>query len=250
MSEPTLVTGGAKRLGKAVVERLAAKRAPVVIHANSSRADADGLAAQIRANGGTAAVVTADLADLAAVDGLIEAAGREIGAPVRRLVNCAAIFEHDLLETFDPGLLQSHMAINVAAPLRLIQRLVEALPAGQRGVVVNFLDFKLASPYADHLSYTLSKYALAGATEILARQLAARVRVNAVAPGYILPAPGQAEADFERLHPQNPLGVGATAEHIAAAVEFLLDTPSVSGQTIYVDSGLRFLCLEKDFTFR
>ena len=91
--------------------------------------------------------------------------------------------------------------------------------------MVNFLDFKLANPYPDHFSYTLSKYALAGATELLARALAPRVRVNAVAPGYVLPAPGQSEEDYKRLHAQTPLEYGPTAEDIAHAVRFLIESP-------------------------
>jgi len=247
---PTLVTGGARRLGKATAERLAAGGTPVVIHANASRTEAEALAGAIRAAGGQAGVAVADLADEAALDRLVESAAEAIGAPIRNLVNCAAIFEHDRLESFNPDLLRAHASVNVVAPLRLMQRFSGALPEGARGAVVNFLDFKLASPYPDHLSYTLSKYALSGATDMLARQLAPRVRVNAVAPGYVLPSPGQDEADFARLHRQNPLELGATAEHIAAAVEFLLATPSITGQTIYVDSGLRFLCHDQDFAFR
>lgn len=247
---PTLITGGAKRLGKAVAERLAAAGHPVVIHANASMEDAEALVAEFRAAGGKAALVQADLGVAASLETLVERASEALGAPVLNLVNCAAIFEHDRLESFDPKLLDWHMQINVAAPLRLIQALAGAMPKGRRGCVVNFLDFKLASPYPDHLSYTLSKYALAGATDMLARQLAPSLRVNAIAPGYVLPSPGQAVKDFNRLHRQNPLELGATDGHIAAAAQFLLETPSITGQTIYVDSGLRFLCHEQDFAFR
>ena len=135
-------------------------------------------------------------------------------------MNCAAIFEHDTIDTFSQELLERHIALNAMTPAMLAREFAEALPEGARGVVVNFLDFKLANPYPDHFSYTLSKYALAGATELLARALAPRVRVNAVAPGYVLPAPGQAEADFERLHDDTPLGIGPTPEHVAHAVAF------------------------------
>ena len=109
---------------------------------------------------------------------------------------------------------------------------------------------KLAAPYADHFSYTLSKYALSGASELAARALAPRVRVNAVASGYVLPSPGQSEEDFRRLHPQTPLGRGTTPQDVATAVLFLLENEAVTGQTIYLDSGLRFAPADRDFMFR
>jgi NAD(P)-dependent dehydrogenase (short-subunit alcohol dehydrogenase family) len=114
---------------------------------------------------------------------------------------------------------------------------------------VNFLDFKLASPYPDHFSYTLSKYALSGATDLLARALAPRVRVNAVAPGYVLPALGQSDADFQRLHDDTPLKRGPTPEDIAGAVRFLIENEAVTGQTIYVDGGRRFQSFDRDMGF-
>ena len=91
---------------------------------------------------------------------------------------------------------------------------------------------------------------IAGATEMMARALAPRVRVNAVAPGYVLPAPGQPAADHARLHAQNPLAHGVTAEEVASAALFLLTNKAVTGQTIFVDSGLRFQSHDRDFAFR
>lgn len=247
---PTLVTGGARRLGKAVVERLASAGVPVVIHARASGAQAEQLASLIRAEGGQAAVAIADLDDPPAAGQLISQAAEAIGAPLTGLINCAAIFEHDTLDTFDPALLQRHIEINTASVISLIRCFAAQLAPAARGSVINFLDFKLASPYPDHFSYTLSKYALAGAGEMLARSLAPRIRVNAISPGFVLPGPGQSEEDFARLHAQTPLQIGATTEHIADAALFLMGTPSITGQTIYIDSGLRFLTHERDFLFR
>jgi NAD(P)-dependent dehydrogenase (short-subunit alcohol dehydrogenase family) len=134
-------------------------------------------------------------------------------------------------------------------PSLLAREFAEALPEHARGAIVNFLDFKLASPYPDHFSYTLSKYALAGATELLARALAPRVRVNAVAPGYVLPAPGQSDVDFQRLHADTPLDYGPTPEDVARAARFLIENEAVTGQTIYVDAGRRFRSFERDMGF-
>jgi NAD(P)-dependent dehydrogenase (short-subunit alcohol dehydrogenase family) len=242
-----LVTGGAKRLGRAVAVKAAACGWNVAIHHHTSRDKAALVAAEIVASGGAEVRVEADLEH--AAHNLVADAGARAGAPMRALVNCAAIFEHDVVETFTPERAARHMQINAFAPVTLAQTLAAQLPEGATGAVVNFLDFKLAQPYPDHLSYTLSKYALAGATEMLARSLAPHVRVNAVAPGYVLPAPGQPDTDFARLHPQTPLARGATAEDVAAAALYLLEAASVTGQTIYVDAGLRFLSRERDLSF-
>ena len=151
--------------------------------------------------------------------------------------------------TLSADLFQKQMALNALTPALLARAFASALEEGVEGCVVNFLDFKLATPYPDHFSYTMSKFALAGATEMMARALAPRVRVNAVAPGYVLPAPGQAEADFARLHDDTPLARGPNPEDVAGAVRFLIENRAVTGQTIYVDSGRRFRAYERDMAF-
>ena len=251
-----LVTGGARRLGRAVALEAAAQGWNVVVHYNASRGDADETVRLIGDLGARAAALEADLSDPSQSDVVIAraraAAGADAGAdaPIRALVNCAAIFEWDDAATFTPEAFRRHMEINALAPTALSLAFARSLEGDARGAVVNFLDFKLASPYPDHLSYTLSKYALAGATEMLARALAPRVRVNAVAPGYVLPAPGQPAADHARLHAQNPLAHGVTAAEVASAAVFLLTNEAVTGQTVFVDSGLRFQSHDRDFAFR
>lgn len=244
-----LVTGAGQRLGRAVTLDLAHHGWDVVIHYRQSSAEADEVAAAARQAGAKAVTVGADLADPAERSGVVASAVRAAGAPLSALVNCAAIFEHDTIDTLSEAALQKHMAINALTPSMLSREFAESLPEDARGVIVNFLDFKLASPYPDHFSYTLSKYALAGATELLARALAPRVRVNAVAPGYVLPAPGQSEEDWKRLHDDTPLNVGPTPEHIANAVRFLIENDVITGQTIYVDAGRRFRTYERDMGF-
>jgi NAD(P)-dependent dehydrogenase (short-subunit alcohol dehydrogenase family) len=244
-----LVTGAGKRLGRACALRLAAEGFGIAAHFNASAAEAESLVAEVRAAGGDAYALPADLADAEAAHSLV---GRFAGAgasPITALVNCASIFDHDTLETLTPTAFQRAMTVNALAPILLMQSMASALPTDRSGVIVNFLDFKLAQPYPDHFSYTLSKYALMGAGELAARGLAPRIRVNAVAPGYVLPAPGQDEADFNRLHAQTPLGRGATADDVAEAVALLVTNQALTAQTIYVDSGLRFRSLERDFSF-
>jgi len=194
-------------------------------------------------------LVRADLSDAVERHALIGRAVEAAQAPLEALVNCAAIFEHDTIDTLSAETLAKHIEINTLTPSVLSREFAEALPEDARGVVVNFLDFKLASPYPDHFSYTLSKYALSGATDLLARALAPRVRVNAVAPGYVLPAPGQPQADYERLHAETPLHYGPTPEDVARSVRFLIENPAVTGQTIYVDAGRRFVSFERDMGF-
>jgi hypothetical protein len=244
-----LVTGGAQRLGRAVALGLASHGWGVVVHYRKSAQEAEAVAAKARASGGAAAVARADLDDPAERGALIGEATRAAGASLSALVNCAAMFEHDTIETLSETLLQRHMTTNALTPSLLARDFAHALPEGERGVVVNFLDFKLASPYPDHFSYTLSKYALSGATDLLARALAPNVRVNAVAPGYVLAAPGQSDEDYKRLHADTPLARGPMPDDIGHAVRFLIENEAVTGQTIYVDGGRRFRSYDRDMGF-
>jgi NAD(P)-dependent dehydrogenase (short-subunit alcohol dehydrogenase family) len=244
-----LITGGGRRLGRAVALGLAYAGWGVVVHYRQSQKEAEAVVAEAKASGGAAAAVCANLEDAAERHHLISQAQEAASAPLHALVNCAAIFEHDTIDTLTEATLQHHMALNALTPALLTREFAEALPEGARGCVVNFLDFKLASPYPDHFSYTLSKYALAGATELLARALAPRVRVNAVAPGYVLPAPGQSEADYRRLHDDTPLARGPAPEDVAGATLFLIENEAVTGQTIFVDAGRRFRSHDRDMGF-
>lgn len=244
-----LITGTGQRLGRAVALDLGKHGWGVAVHYRRSSMEADTVAAEIRSQGGKAVTVRADLADAGERGALIGEATHAARASITALVNCAAMFEHDTIDTLSLEALERHMALNAFTPAVLAREFAEALPDGKHGAVVNFLDFKLASPYPDHFSYTLSKYALSGATDLLARALAPRVRVNAVAPGYVLPAPGQSEADYKRLHNDTPLERGPTPEDIAHAVRFLLENDAVTGQTVFVDGGRRFRSFERDMGF-
>lgn len=244
-----LVTGAGQRLGRAVALGLAQAHWGVVLHYRGSAPEAEHAATLARAHSGGAVTIKADLNNPAERHALITHATQAAGAPLQGLVNCAAIFEHDVIDTITEAALDRHMAINTYTPAVLAREFAEALPDNMTGAVVNFLDFKLASPYPDHFSYTLSKYALSGATDLLARALAPRVRVNAVAPGYVLPAPGQSDEDWKRLHDDTPLERGPTPEDIASAARFLLENEAVTGQTIYVDGGRRFESFDRDMGF-
>ena len=240
MSRTVLVTGGARRLGAAIARACAAAGWRVVVHYGSSRREAEALAREI---GG----VTVQ-GDLRTVDDLFARALDAAGGPIAGLVNSASRFEEDRPEAIDPALAADLYAVNCTAPARLASALA-AQPGLAAGAVVNLLDQKLANPNPDFFSYSLTKYALAGATEMMAMAFAPRVRVNAVAPGLTLPSGDQSAKDFARVARENLLQRPVGAEQVAAAVVWLLEAPSVTGQTIHVDSGQRFMRRDGDVMF-
>ena len=243
MSRTVLVTGGAKRLGAAIARACAGAGWRVVIHYGGSQDEARALAAEI-----DGVTVGGDLGDSAAIDPLFARAIDAAGGPIHALVNSASRFEEDRPEAIDPMLAARLYAINCTAPALLAAALA-AQPGLETGAVVNLLDQKLANPNPDFFSYSLTKYALAGATEMMAMAFAPRVRVNAVAPGLTLPSGDQSAADFADVARENLLRRAVGADQVAAAVVYLLAAPSVTGQTLYVDSGQRFLKRDSDVMF-
>ena len=239
-----LVTGGAKRLGAAIVRRLAADGHRVVIHYGRSAAEAETLATEV----GAAVVVHGDLSDSGTIDAVFARACDVAGGVIEGLVNCASRFDYDAPPRLDPVLLASLYAINLAAPVLLATAL--ARQAGLReGAVVNVLDQKVANLNPDFFSYTCAKIALEGATTMLAQALAPRVRVNAVSPGLTLPSGDQSAAAFDRVARANLLRRPVGAEAVADAVAYLLGAQSVTGQNLFVDCGQRFLKRDGDVMF-
>jgi NAD(P)-dependent dehydrogenase (short-subunit alcohol dehydrogenase family) len=228
-----LITGGSRRIGRAVTLALAAAGYAVVLHANRSRAEAQRLAAEIKGQGGRANVVPGDLADAQAVVRLVPAAAAF--GPLTLLVNSAAEFEPDEIATLTRDRFERTMAVNLAAPLFLTQAFAAQAPDG--AAIVNVLDQRVLKPTPRFLSYTLSKSALHVATTTLAQALAPRIRVNAVAPGPTLPSPRQSDAEFAAQAGSLPLTQGPTPQDIAAAVVYLAGATSVTGVTIPVDGG-------------
>jgi len=235
-----LVTGGARRLGAAIVRALAGAGHRVVIHYGTSRDQAEALAAEL--DGET---VAGDLADPASIHDLFARACA--GGPIDALVNSASAFEYDAPGTIDPALAARLYAINCTAPAMLAAALAGQ---GREGAVVNLLDQKLANPNPDFFSYTLSKAALAQATVLMAQAFAPRVRVNAVAPGLTLPSGDQSEAEFAGVARANLLRRPVGAERVADAVVYLLGAESVTGQTLFVDAGQRFIRRDRDVMFQ
>ena len=237
-----IVTGGAKRIGAAIVRALSADGWHVLIHCHRSRAEAEALGAEL----GQASVIAADLADPAAADAIM--AGLDGLPPPRLLVNNASRFVYDSVDDFTPEGWEAHHKVNLRAPA-LLSRAFAARVDGP-GLVVNLLDAKLSQPNPDFFTYTLSKMGLAGLTELLARAFAERgVRVCGIAPSVTLVSGPQSRANFDQVHGLNALGRGVDVEEIVAALRFVVATPTLRGQTITLDGGQRFLALPRDVQF-
>lgn len=244
-----LVTGAARRVGRAIALDLARHGRDIALHCHHSNDEAAATAAELRALGARCEVLAADLADEADARALVPRAVERLGA-LDAVVNNASLFEHDDVQAFGYATMERHWRANTGAPILLAQALHAHVAArGAQGCVVNLLDQKLWNPNPDHLSYTLSKAALESATTLLAMALAPRVRVAGVAPGVTLPSGPMNEAEFARAHRMTPLERSSTPEDIAQAVRFVLDAPAVTGTTILVDGGQHLAAQPRDVFF-
>lgn len=238
MSVPktALVTGGAKRIGRAIALDLAAHGWAVAVHYGRSRQEADAVVAEIRKAGGAAAAVKADLSVEAETAALVQRAADALGT-VGCLVNNAATFQRDEVDSADRASWDSHIETNLRAPFVLIQAMARLLPADREGIVVNMLDQRVWNLTPHFLSYTVSKTGLWTLTRTLALALAPRIRVNAIGPGPTLPSERQSEAQFRRQYESVPLRKAVAVQEICEAVRFLISATSVTGQMIALDGG-------------
>jgi NAD(P)-dependent dehydrogenase (short-subunit alcohol dehydrogenase family) len=231
-----LVTGGAQRIGEALVRALAGDGYGVAIHYNKSAHVAQKLAERIRSGGGKATAIEADLTDEAAVSTLLPRAERELG-PIGCLVNNAAVFANDTVETVTRESWDLHLAVNLRAPFVLIQKFAARLPADMSGVVINLLDQRVWSLTPYFVSYTVAKAGLWTLTQTMALALAPRIRVNGIGPGPTLPSARQSPEQFARQCELTPLRRGTSPSEIAAAMRFILSAPAMTGQMIALDGG-------------
>ncbi|MCA3719027.1 MAG: SDR family oxidoreductase [Brevundimonas sp.] len=238
MTEPSLgaalVTGGSRRIGRAIVLALARRGHDIAIHHRASREDAEALASDVRALGRRATVLCADLARESEVRALVPAAAAELG-PLTVLVNNASVFEDDRVGDLSRESWDKHMETNLRAPLVLMEAFAAQAPNGS--AVVNLLDQRVLKPDPRFVSYALSRNGLWWATRTMAQALAPRIRVNGVGPGPTLKSIHQSDEDFAAEAASVPLGHGAGPDDIAAAVLYLVDARSVTGQMIAVDGG-------------
>ncbi len=231
-----LVTGGGRRLGRAMALALAEAGFAVAVHCRTNTDEVLATAAELRRFGVRAGVIHADLAREEEVAGLVGSAMREIG-PIGVLVNNASAFERDEWDTGDRASWDRHIEPNLRAPFTLTQAFARELPLQAAGVVVNMLDQRVWSPTPHFVSYTVSKAGLWALTQSLALALAPRIRVNGIGPGPALPSPRQSQAQFDRQCASTPLGRGTSPDEVGRALLAILALPSMTGQMIALDGG-------------
>lgn len=231
-----LITGAAKRIGKAIARGMATDGWRVVLHYGTSRDDAESLVELIREDGGDAITLQADLCDEEQTESLIPKAFRLVG-PISCLINNASLFEEDTAETASRESWDAHMQINLRSPFILIQALREQLPDDLEGNVINIVDQCVRNLTPDFLSYTLSKAGLWTLTQTLALSLAPQIRVNAIGPGPVLANSRQTEEAFIKQWSSLPLSRSVSPHEIVGAIKFLIDSPSITGQLFALDSG-------------
>lgn len=236
MSEHALVTGAAKRIGKALALHLADQGYCVSVHYNTSRADAQQVVTDIQSRGGKAVAIQADLADMRSVIQLEALAAAEFG-PVKLLVNNASTFVSDEIGSITSESWDHHLQPNLQAPVFLAQAMADRLPKAEKGLIINMIDQRVWALTPRYMSYTLSKAALWSATQTLAQALAPNIRVNGIGPGPTLSNARQTDADFQAQINATILQVQPQLSEITAAIDFIRNAPSMTGQMIALDSG-------------
>lgn len=244
-----LVTGGAKRVGRLLCERLSRSGHGVIIHANTNKAEADELCEKLRASNPHVWSIATDLSDHAAACALVGQASQIAGGTLSGLVNSASVFDYDDPAAMNPAVFDTAMAVNLRAPALLSEAFFKQASPERDNCIVNMLDMKLWAMNPDFYSYTMSKAALLAATDMMARSFAPHVRVNAIAPGLLLPSYDQTQAEFKAVASRNLLGREIDLEDVAASLEFLLGTASLTGQVIHVDNGQRLISARRDVMF-
>lgn len=242
-----LVTGAARRLGRAMAMDLARQGWSVAIHYATAEDEArDAVNEALRLGAPRAAALQADLCDEAQTAGLVARAAQALGAPLSLLVNNASIFEYDRLETADRRSWDRHMESNLRAPFRLTQDFAAQAPEPERdeegrpraaACVVNMIDQRVWKPTPEFITYSIAKHGLWAATRMLAQALAPRIRVNAIGPGPTLRGARQSQEHFDRQRDAVPLGRGASPGEICAALRYILSADAMTGQMIALDGG-------------
>ncbi|MGC1376819.1 MAG: SDR family oxidoreductase [Anaerolineales bacterium] len=234
-----LVTGAAHRLGRVFALTLARQGYAILLHYHTSAAQAETTAQEIRALGAPVFPVQADLTDETAIERLFSVMDDLLQTspvgPLAVLVNSAALMQRADARSLGAAQFDAALALNLRAPFLCAQRAFERMSAG--GLIVNITDVAAQKTWAGYPAYTVSKSALAALTGVLARSFAPAVRVNAIAPGLVLPAGDLPPAEWQRLVSRLPLQRPAQTDEIASALTFLLQNQYITGQTVVVDGG-------------
>lgn len=240
-----LVTGGAKRIGRAILTALASDF-DLAIHANRSQAEAKALAGELAGAGAKTAVFAANFSAPETAGQMVEA----VAAHFRRLdlvINNASAFEYDTPSTFDPAQMQAMLSVNLVAQMAVAQAFGRV--GSDQATLINMLDNKVFAPNPDFFSYSLAKFGLKAATEMLAQHYAGRMRVCGIAPSNTLISGNQSADDFARGWAATLTGAGPSPDDIAAAVRFIWSTKSLNGEIIVLDGGQRLMARQRDVAF-
>jgi pteridine reductase len=231
-----LVTGGAVRIGKALALALAERGVRIALHYGRSARAAEETAAAIRAAGSDAEPLSADLAESGSATGLIDRALERFGR-LDILVNSAAIFLPGGVGDTSEGDWDRQFAINLKSPFFLAQAFARRHSPGRSGLIVNIADWRAFRPGPDYLAYTLTKAGIVTMTHSLAAALAPQIRVNAIAPGAILPPPGKDDAYLQRLAERIPLRRSGSPHELAKGLLYLAEADFVTGEVLFIDGG-------------
>ena len=231
-----LVTGSAKRIGRAIALGLAGDGFDLALHYNRSKEDAEALLEEITALGRRATLIAGDLASPEEAPAIIEAASTALG-PLALLVNNASVLQRDSLADMTMESWRHLIDVNLTSPVFLMQAFARQrqLPPGAQ--IINLLDQQMSAPPPRFLSYSVAKTGLEGATRLAAFDLAPAIRVNGIAPGLVLRSGRQTEETFRESQGEKPLGAGLGVDDILHAVRYLIGAPHVTGEVLLVDSG-------------
>ena len=249
-----LITGGAKRLGRAISKELARSGYNVIIHYNSSENDALSLREELLEFGVDVFLLQADLLNDNETLALFDKCKKLIERPVNLLINNASIFEYDNIQTATLESWNRHQKSNLQVPFFLTQKFAQQAPEPKklengelesRSCIINIIDQRVQNLTTDFTTYTLAKSALWTLTRISAKALAPKIRVNAIGPGPTLKAEFQSVSNYKKQRLSTPLQRGSSTSEICATIKYFVDTSSVSGQLICVDGGQNLQAIKK-----
>jgi NAD(P)-dependent dehydrogenase (short-subunit alcohol dehydrogenase family) len=232
-----LITGAAKRIGKTIACSMADSGWDVAVHYNNSQNEAEDVVKYIKSKGVRACTVKANLINEAQIRSVFKQVNEKLGV-ASCLVNNASILKNDAIDNFSSTTWSENMAINLYAPTILMQEFAQQLSSGMSGNIINMLDYAVLRYPEKFMSYTASKSALWTLTQQLAISLATRrIRINGIGPGKILQNIYENTENFTKGRAAGPLGYDSSPEEISQAIEFIISSPSMTGQMIALDGG-------------
>ena len=240
MTDAILITAACRRIGKCLALKMAAEGYYIYLHYHTTRGDAEDTLEAIKQQGVNGMLIQGDLSQYEETEVLLRKCN-DSAHPIRHVINNASQFQDDTILNFTEESFSSHMNVNLRAPLQLARALYNIIPGGEKGSIINILDSKVFALNADFHSYSLSKYALLGATETMAQALSPKLRVNGIAPGLTMISSTQSDENFELASHLNFVGEPIKVEDIAETALLLLKSSSINGVTIPVDGGQKMM---------